>query len=73
MHSVADALSGSSDIPDYLPLHGVYKYKNIPTGYSALPNKKTIIMGATISRTRGSEMPQKADCAGSNKVSDCCN
>ena len=23
--------------------------------------------------TRGSKMPQKADCTGSNKVSDCCN
>ena len=24
-------------------------------------------------KTRGSKMPQKAGCAGSNKVSDCCN
>ena len=26
-----------------------------------------------IPRTRGSKMPQKAGCAGRNKVSDCCN
>ena len=26
-----------------------------------------------LKQTRGSKMPQKAGCAGSNKVSDCCN
>ena len=37
-----------------------------------------VVCGHTIDKTemyktRGSKMPQKVGCAGSNKVSDCCN